>query len=509
MFIRPLFKANDSELIDKFHKLEDFSTLADLLEFNAYGLERIFYEIRRQKKHYNEFSIKKKSGGERQILAPDNKLRLIQRRLAYVLSLVYLGRISVHGFIRGKSIITNAERHAHRKLLLNIDLENFFPTIHFGRIRGILQVRPYNLSKSGATIVAGFCCYKSILPQGAPTSPIVSNMICSKLDYELQRLAYNEHCMYSRYADDIVFSTTRSGFSENIVEVKTDEWKIGSKLNEIITNNGFFVNQKKTRVRFYTERQEVTGLIVNRFPNVKREFIKQVRAMLHMWGKFGIESVSKQYGDEHHGIDFYRALRGKINFIKLIKTKEDNTYRVLAEKFNNLAGNPVFEIVPIKNWPEEEYVSAGERFKGINFLKVIFSMAEKEIFILDNYLAGDVISLLEEQINRNSSLLIKLLISHKNVGRYTDCITSLKKLVELHSGIQIDCREGLIMKQAREVHGRFIVIEGVEIYQSGHSFAQLGEKGDRISRMRSQYAKSDALVDFQSLFNNATKISLI
>lgn len=508
MSIRPLFKASDDELIDKFHKLKDFYSLADLLEFNAYGLKRIFYEIRRREKHYHEFSIKKKSRGERQILAPDNKLKIIQRRLAYVLSLVYLGRISVHGFIRNKSIITNAERHTHRRLLINIDLEDFFPTIHFGRVRGILQVRPYNLSKSGATIIAGFCCYKGKLPQGAPTSPIISNMICSKLDYELQQLTYNEHCTYSRYADDIVFSTTKGSFSDNMIETTMGKQEIGSKLNTFITNNGFKVNQKKTRIRFYTERQEVTGLIVNKFPNVKRDFIKQVRMMLHVWRKFGIESASKQYTDKH-GTNFYEALRGKINFIKLVKTKESNVYRTLAEKFNNLTGKTVFEIVAIKNWPEEEYISAGELYKGLNFLKKIFSMAEKEIFILDNYLAGDVISLLEEQFNKNQSLLIKLFISRReNNEKYINCISVLKNFISLHPEVQIDCREGLL-RQPKGLHGRFIVIDGIEIYHSGHSFAQLGEKSDCISRMLTQHAKSDALINFDSLFSDATKISLI
>jgi RNA-directed DNA polymerase len=175
---RPLFKASNSELIDKFHKVEDFPTLANLLEFNVYGLERIFYELRSSGKHYHKFSIKKRSGEERPILAPDYKLKIIQRRLAYVLSLIYLGRISVHGFRRGKSIITNAERHTHRRLLLNIDLENFFPTIHFGRVRGILQVSPYNLSRPGAIIIAGFCCHMGKLPQGG----VYMAHVCSKCD---------------------------------------------------------------------------------------------------------------------------------------------------------------------------------------------------------------------------------------------------------------------------------------------------------------------------------------
>jgi len=506
MFKRPLFKASDSELIEKFHKLEDFFTLADLLEFNAYGLRRIFYEIRRQGKHYQEFSIKKKSGGERQIFAPDSKLKFIQRRLAYILSLIYLGRPSVHGFMRGRSIITNAELHARRRLLLNIDLEDFFPTIHFGRVRGRLLAHPYDLSRSGATIVAGFCCHWGKLPQGAPTSPIISNMICSKLDYELQRLTHSEHCTYSRYADDIVFSTTRGSFSENMVEITTGKQEIGSKLNTFITGNGFKVNQKKTRIRFNTERQEVTGLVVNSFPNVKRSLVKQIRAMLYAWKKFGIESTSKHYGYRNEN-SFYEVLRGKINFIKLVKTKEDSTYRVLAEKFNDQAGKPVFEIVPVKDWPDEELIPVGGYYKGTDLLERLFSKAEKEIFVLDNYLTGKIIGLLEGRVVKNQSLSIKILISRNNILKYNDCINALKGLIKIHPEIQMDCREGS-RENPGGLHDRYIVIDGAEIFQSGHSFAELGKSATRISRMRNQRLKSEALIEFESLFINATKINL-
>ncbi len=509
MSIRPLFKANDQKLIEKFHNVENFNTLADLVEFNAHGLKRILSEIRHQEKHYNEFFIKKKSGGERQILAPDHKLKLIQRRLAYVLSLLYMGRISVHGFRRGKSIITNAERHVRRKALLNLDLENFFPTIHFGRIRGILQTHPYNLSKAGSTIIAGFCCYKSRLPQGAPTSPIVSNMICSKLDYELQKFAYEEHCVYSRYADDIVFSTNaRNGFSQNMLEGGASEWKIGPKLQEIINKNGFFVNQKKTRVRFYTERQEVTGLIVNAFPNIKREFVREVRIMLHMWKKFGIKKASERYQDMY-GNDFYKSLQGKINFIKLVKTERNNTYKVLAEKFNKEAGAQIFKIVAVKNWPRSKHFAVGDLFSGLEFLKEIFSLAEKEIFISDNYLMRNVVSLLEKIIVKDPLIEIKLLISSQNPQKYKDCIDSLKEMIALHKEAKIDCRKSLrnpIKKQ--KFHDRYVIIDNVEIYHSGHSLGELGKSSSNINQILEQTTKKETYDDLRYQFDNSEKIIL-
>lgn len=506
MSTRSPLKTVDIELIEKFHKVKDFYTLSNLLGFNFHQLKRIFYEIRRQKKHYKEFFINKKSGGKRRILAPDKKLKIIQQKIAYVLSLVYLGRASVHGFRRGKNIITNAENHTQRKLLLNIDLENFFPTIHFGRVRGILQSRPYSLSKAGATIIAGFCCYDGVLPQGAPTSPIISNMICSKMDYELQQLAYEERCRYSRYADDIVFSTTKNIFPINIIETETGGYKIGSKINKIINNNGFVINLDKFKVRPSTKRQEVTGLIVNEFPNVKRSFIKQVRMMLHIWNKFGLDDANKKYIAKY-GKKFYKSLRGKIEFIKFIKTKESNVYNVLAEKFNDMANKPILETVEVKNWPEEEFIAAGEEYKGINFLNQVFSMAQKEIFILDKYLSGNVISLLEEQINRKKSLLVKIFISKAVVTKYNNCLEEIKKLIKLHPTTQIDCREG-ILKQAGGLHGRFIIIDGVEVYSSGHSLGELGKRSDKIGKIREKRVKENAIIDLESIFNNAIKIIL-
>ena len=507
MSVRPLFKATDEELIRKIHGVENFDALADLFELNVHGLKRMLSEIFYKEKHYKEFFIKKRSGGERQILAPDPKLKLIQRRIAYVLSLLYLGRSSVHGFRRGKNIITNAEKHVRRKVLLNIDLENFFPTIHFGRIRGILQARPYSLSKKTAAIIAGFCCYKRKLPQGAPTSPIISNIICSKLDHDLQQLAYNEHCTYSRYADDIVFSTnTRNRFSQNMLEGGASEWKAGLKLNDIIVENGFIINHQKTRVRFYTERQEVTGLIVNKFPNIKREFVREIRMMLHIWKKFGLEAANEKHMNSC-GKNFYHSLSGKINFLKLVRTKENNTYNILAKKFNSLAKKPIFEIVKVKNWPEGEHFPAGAPYSGTVFIQTLFSLAEKEIFILDNYLTGKIIGFLEKRLNENPLISIKLLISEKNVKKYRECVDELKKLMNMHPKMQIDCRKHLVNKAGKiKAHDRYLVLDS-KVYHFGHSLSELGITSSSVDKM-SELAKKEALNDLKFQFDTAKIINL-
>lgn len=512
-----LFKANDKELVLKFHEVEDIISFADLLEVDFLDLQKMFYGLRsKDSNFYNEFSIKKKSGGERKILAPNFRLKYVQRKLAYVLSLIYLGRPSVHGFRQGKNIVTNAESHVNKKSVFNIDLEDFFPTIHFGRVRGILKVHPYNLSAVGAKFVAGICCYKGKLPQGAPTSPIVSNMICSKLDHDLQALAIEEKCTYSRYADDITFSTTKRNFSEKIFKMESNVIKAGSKLTDIIISNVFKINNKKLRIRYCTDRQEVTGLIVNEFPNVKRTLIKQVRIMLHIWRKFGLDDANKQYnkkynlrnsGSSNKDSNFYEVLHGKINFIKLVKTERNRTYQNLAKKFNDLAGKPIFKIIPLKDLIDEEHVRAGNRYLGTRLLNSIFSNSEHEIFILDNFFGEDVLGLLEDQIKRIPEIKIKILTSKQNSIKFKSLIDALKLLVNLYPTINIDCREGVFGELGR-LHDRFIVIDNEEVFQSGCSLDELGKKTARISRMRTQTIKKEALIDFDDLFNQANKVNL-
>src|SRR5699024_7070708 len=110
------------------------------------------------------------------------------------------------GFIPGKSIITNARIHRNKRLVVNIDLKDFFPSFHFGRVRGFFEKNKYFLlSREVSTIIAQLTCYKGSLPQGAPTSPIITNLICQILDYKLLKIAKKYKTDYSRYADDLTF----------------------------------------------------------------------------------------------------------------------------------------------------------------------------------------------------------------------------------------------------------------------------------------------------------------
>jgi RNA-directed DNA polymerase len=335
------------ELREDFFKLENRNDVAQLLELTTKQLNFHLYVLPSKKK-YKVFAIPKKSGEMRQISAPASPIKLIQHKLKQALDAVYAPRPATHGFVTGRSIVSNARVHKKRRFVLNIDLDDFFPTIHFGRVRGMFMGNPYNLSAEVATILAQICCHQKVLPQGAPTSPVVSNMLCVRLDAKLQQLAKEHQCTYSRYADDITFSTNRSKFPPALARLSDiGQVEIGDELSSVIQENGFLINSKKVRLQSKQQRQEVTGLTVNKYPNVQRRYVKQVRAILHAWKKYTLESTAQNYFEKHANhkyfdLDVYRPpfqkiVLGKIQFIGMVKGKHNPVYLGLLQDFVRLA----------------------------------------------------------------------------------------------------------------------------------------------------------------------------
>jgi len=142
---------------------------------------------------------------------------------------------------------------------------------------------PFSLSPDIATTLARLTCHLNHLPQGAPSSPVISNMICWKMDRELQQLAAANKATYTRYVDDITFSTSENVFPSALGEIKLNKCIVGQSLESVILANGFSINAGKVRLQYHRSRQEVTGLIVNTKVNVRRGFVSQLRVMLHDW----------------------------------------------------------------------------------------------------------------------------------------------------------------------------------------------------------------------------------
>jgi RNA-directed DNA polymerase len=275
--------------------LKSASTIYDvapLLDFKPKALAYILYG-KTPAANYRSFALAKASGGSRLIQAPSDDLKLLQRNLSDLLQdcVTELNAANgwkdqiAHGFKRKRSIVTNASHHRGRRWVFNLDLSDFFGTINFGRVRGFfITNRHFSLPPRVATILAQIACYNNSLPQGSPCSPVISNLIGHILDIKLVQLAQKTGCTYTRYADDLTFSTNLPAFPPAIAALVAGQphtWVAGNELGRIITRSGFIINPAKTRMQYRNSRQDVTGLVVNKKVNIRSEYRRAVRAMVY------------------------------------------------------------------------------------------------------------------------------------------------------------------------------------------------------------------------------------
>lgn len=308
--------------------LRDFDDVAKFFSMKSKHLAYILYSGKDNREgFYNEFNIPKRSGGTRTIAAPKEQLSTLQSKLSDIFEEYYIPRPSAHAYLLGRSIKTNALAHVRKKFILNIDLKDFFGFINFGRVRGMLMANPYNMTASAATVFAQILCYKGSLPQGAPSSPIVSNMICSRLDGQMQRFAKQERCTYTRYADDITFSTNLSKLPDSLGVFDGEKFHVGASIQDIVKSNGFEINTNKVYLQTRMLRQVVTGLVVNEFVNVTRSYVRNLRAVLYNWEKFGIDQVTKEYFEKYQPQSknkstksFKKIIRGQIEYVRMIRS---------------------------------------------------------------------------------------------------------------------------------------------------------------------------------------------
>lgn len=314
--------------------LKSSSSLHDvavILGVRPQSLAYILYKVPDAAK-YKSFNVDKKGGGAREIAAPINGLKTIQRKLSRVLyeCIEEIERASPqkrplsHGFREGRSILTNASLHKRRRYVLNIDLKDFFPTFNFGRVRGFfIKNRDFLLHPSAATILAQIACHQGRLPQGSPSSPIISDLIAHILDVRLAQLAKVSKATYSRYADDLTFSSNQRIFPAQLAAREDDpgsQWVLGNELKKEIERSGFVINDSKTRMQCSIGRQMVTGLTVNTKVNVRLDHYRLARAMCdHL---FEVGSY-KRKGATKSGKSGVAELEGVLNFINFVKDAAD------------------------------------------------------------------------------------------------------------------------------------------------------------------------------------------
>ena len=309
-----------------------------VLEHKPFSIKQVYHYYYNLESKYKEHRIPKKSGGERIIHAPEETLKRIQRRLNVILSYLYEPTEAAHGFVMNRSIVTNAKPHVGKKCIFNLDLQDFFPTVHFGRVKAVLQLPEYGLAPELAHIVANFCCFQGKLPQGSPVSPILTNIVCRRMDYRISGLAVKNGFTYTRYADDITLS-----FDELSEETRQ---KMGFGLGKILEEEGFTINSKKTRLLTPNQRQEVTGIVVNEKPNVNRAYIRSIRAILHNWQKHGLEATQARFigfYPQEKGFkrnktipDLRNVLFGKIQFLRMVRGRDDEIFKGILKKIQEL-----------------------------------------------------------------------------------------------------------------------------------------------------------------------------
>ena len=300
------------------HSLPIFATPAELAQGLGISVGELrflaFTRVASECTHYRRFQIPKKSGGMRLISAPMPRLKSAQLWIYNNILKPLPMHENAHGFLSDRSIVSNATPHVGKAVVVNVDLKNFFPTVGYRRVKGTFASLGY--SEAVATILALLCTEADVdevelddrtfyvakserrLPQGAPTSPALTNRICRRLDHRLTVIAKRLGFTYTRYADDLSFSCDNTG---SVV--------IGSLLRQlahVVGEEGFEIHPGKTRVFRRGRRQEVTGLVVNDKLAVPRKTLRRFRALLFQlekdgpkgkkWGALGTDVVSSAIG---------------------------------------------------------------------------------------------------------------------------------------------------------------------------------------------------------------------
>lgn len=443
-----------AKINEMFAKMQTVDDLLEVLNYTngaIYGAGAVQFTLQqltffaspdRTKKFYKCFTIKKKSGADRQINAPVDQLKAIQKSLSIVVQCVFKPSNASYGFVWDKSIVDNARKHVDSRYVYNIDLKDFFESIDQARVWKCLQLSPFNLVdleakqllqnkdnrniidvlfKNGSTakvsinkgfdedgeavflddknmlapgwcikkikgdnwiiqpstaesvtsnshevvrqysnrgmlanLIAAICCTqltvermdenntwqkvkRRVLPQGAPTSPVITNIVCQRLDQLLTGVANRFGLRYTRYADDITFSS-----QHNIYQ---NEGEFLKELHRIIKEQGFHIKNSKTRLQKDGYRKEVTGLLVNEKVNVQARYTKQLRMWLYYWEQYGYEKAYSLFTDQYKKDkghvkkgepSLINVLGGKLEYLKMVKGENNSTYMLLNRRFKQL-----------------------------------------------------------------------------------------------------------------------------------------------------------------------------
>lgn len=269
----------------KFLTISSRTELASWLGVSERQLRYVAYAMSAEKK-YRSFQIRKKNGGQRAITAPTDVLKRIQKRIAFGVDGVRKRSLISHGFEKGRSIFDHARPHKSKSFVITADIKDFFPSINFGRVRGVFLSAPFGFNNKVATLLAQLCTEGNCLPQGAPSSPSIANVVCVQLDRLLVLLAGKCRCSVSRYADDVCFSTGSSTVPKYLSVRKDGKYVPSQALLKTFKDCGFEVNLEKFRVVDGKDAL-VTGLKYRGGIGLPRKWRRRLRTELNLLRKYG------------------------------------------------------------------------------------------------------------------------------------------------------------------------------------------------------------------------------
>ncbi len=276
---------------------------------------------------YVEFEVPKAKGGTRRLAAPRGPLRKVQRKILDEILAKVPNHDASHGFVAGRSTVTNARPHVGSALVVKTDLVDFFPTVHYHRVAGLFGALGYGqaIAQTLAAITTyrpkladGRVVWPGMLPQGAPTSPALANLACRRLDARLSKLAATFGATYTRYADDLTFSFA-----------KTPEISIGRFLwfvDGVCQQEGFNEHAGKRKVLRNKTQQRVTGIVVNQDVHVPRRDRRAFRAILHNIAKNGLAAEAKGRPD------FAAYLQGYAAYVQMVQPELGKAWAAEVEK---------------------------------------------------------------------------------------------------------------------------------------------------------------------------------
>ena len=356
------FKHNVREM----KSVDDFIKVLNGLRYNRYGgkckpitRNLLFYYASNKVPIcdlYTDNFIPKKSGGKRKIQVPCKGLKEIQRYIAEILNVFFTPESCVTGFVRGRNIIDNAKPHIGHKYLLSWDIKDFFSSVYAKLIKYCLVNNPFNFPDEIANLITNICCVrisedscKRVLPQGSPASPILSNIVFAVFDRSIISSAEYYDITYTRYADDMTFSSDRDFYYNQKFSMRrlfpfNGEFYDNDQLRPFFYfRRQFRLNRKKTRKCKQGQRKIVTGIVVNEKLNVKREYVREIRNLLFIWERYGYNDAKARYNNhirkstpDASPSELLNVLVGRINFIKQVKGKNDPIFLRFKNKLKYL-----------------------------------------------------------------------------------------------------------------------------------------------------------------------------